>query len=167
MKRRKLIISTVIALIVCGAAVFLTCIRQDDNAKIRRVIFKFVRLAEKPDHASAAELAVKLRTLQTVFCDEVTLDIRHPAISEKYSPRSLEPLLVRYRKHFNHADASLSDLEINISGERADALFSVHLTGVTLRRHRVDEVRDVNCTLIRADGAWRIEKVSITNVLER
>ena len=167
MKHKKLMISILILLIAVCGLIFFMLTKPDENEKVRRVLVQFTRLADKPSTASAAELAVKLRTLQTVFCEQVMLDIRTPAISEIYTPRSLEPLLIRYRKHFSYTQSGMNDLEINISGNRADALFSLHLTGVTLKGYKVDEVRDINCVLVKSNDIWRIEKVTVTNILER
>ena len=45
-----------------------------DEAKIINTVSDMVSLASKPEAASPAELALKLRILQRVFADKVTID---------------------------------------------------------------------------------------------
>ena len=124
-------------------------------------------LAVKPETSGATELAVKLRTLHRVFADEVEIDIRAAKIADKYTPRSLEPLLVNFRKSFTRTDCSASDIEIKTDSRYAEAVFSCRFKGTPKQGAPFDEVRDVTCHLQKSEGVWKINRVVVNDILER
>jgi hypothetical protein len=95
-----------------------------------------VSLASKPEAASPAELALKLRILQRVFADKVTIDFGARRMSDVYTPRSLEPMLANFRKSFVSTTASMSDEELRIDKVRADIVFACRFRG-KLRNDRL------------------------------
>lgn len=138
-----------------------------DEAKIINTVSDMVSLASKPEAASPAELALKLRILQRVFADKVTIDFGARRMSDVYTPRSLEPMLANFRKSFVSTTASMSDEELRIDKVRADIVFACRFRGKPKSGIYVDEVRDVTCSLQKTDGVWKIDKVVINDILER
>ena len=167
MKAKNKIILLLLILFGCAIAAYFVFAGSGDEAKIRRTLEKMTQLAAKPQEPKPAELAMKLRILQTVFAEQVSIEFSAHRFAENYTPRSLEPMLVNFRKHFASSDSSMSDLEINLSGSRADAVFSCRFQAVNRKKERVDEVYDVHCQLVKREQTWYIERVSINEILER
>ena len=167
MKRKyKFIFFSAAVLILCAAAYWVLKGTSEEE-KVRKVLFQLTTLAEKPQGVRPTELAVKLKTLQTVFADSVSIDFGARKLSDTYTPRSLEPMLVSFRKHFVETTCSMSDVEITLQGDRANAVFACRFKGVPRQGNRVDEVRDVSCQLVKRDQKWYIENISINDILER
>ena len=160
-----LLILTVVAL--AGAALWVTFALQSEEHKVKLVLDKLVYLAERPASPGAAELAVKLGSIDDIFAGEVSLDFGRRVLSGTYSSRSIEPLLVQYRKVFARAAVEMDDLTVTVAGDTAEAVFSCRLTGKLHRGDLVEEVRDIECRLKKIEDKWRIIKLEINEVLER
>ena len=165
-KKSKFILFAVSSVLLITAAYFVWN-NNSDEEKIRRTLISLASLAEKPDAARPTELAAKLRIIQTVFTDNINLDFRDIRLSGNYSARSLEPMLVNFRKHFADSDCSAGNMDITVSSDRADAVFSCSFSGRTSKGELIKEVRDVNCRLVKIDKTWYIESISINDILER
>ena len=99
------------------------------------------------------------------------LVVATPAMAS--SLRSSEHLFQSYRWKegrpvFSRAHLDMDDLTVTISPEdTANAVFSCRLSGKLHGQDYIEEVRDIDCRLKKNDGVWRIEKLDITEVLER
>lgn len=164
-KLRFTLFSALALLLLTTAYYFLNS--NSDEEKIRKSLVSLASLAVKPSEASPAELAVKLRTIQTIFTGEIIIDFGARKLSGKYTPRSLEPMMVNFRKHFANSKCSAGNIEITVAGERADAVFSCSFKGTTIKGDVIDEVKDVNCRLVKYEKKWYIESISINDILER
>lgn len=165
-KKHKTIAAFIVLLLAAGAAYFIFKGTSEEE-KVRKTLVKLTTLADKPQNVSPTEFAVKLRTMQTIFAEQVVIDFGARRLSDVYSARSLEPLMINFRKHFITASCSLSDEEITVNGERANAVFACRFKGRPQQGNYVDEVRDVSCQLVKHDKTWYIEKISINDILER
>ncbi len=167
--KNKLLLLILTAVALAGAALWVTFALQSEEAKVKAVLEELIRLGERPENPGAAELAVKIASIDDIFADRVVIEFgRRGRISGTYSPRSIEPLLVQYRKVFARAELAMDDFTVTVSPEdTANAVFSCRLTGKLHRGDYIEEVRDVDCRLKKADGVWRIEKLDINEVLER
>lgn len=157
---------SILAILLLAAAYFFWN-SSGDEEKIRKSLVSLASLAAKPAEASPAELAVKIRILQTIFAEQIIIDFGSRKLSGNYSPRSLEPMMVNFRKHFTSSKCSAGNIEINIAGERADAVFSCTFKGTTNKGEVIEEVKDVNCRLVKHEQKWYIESISINDILER
>lgn len=167
MKKKYKILLLTAALLLLTFAAYRIFTGNSDEEKIRKTLHRLTTLAAKPQEPRPAELAAKLRTLQTIFAEQVTIDFGARKMSETYTPRSLEPLLVNFRKQFISSDCSMSDLETTVSGGHADTVFACRFQGTPRKGNAVDEVRDINCRLVKHDKTWYIESISINDILER
>ena len=165
-KKHKFLSAAIVLLLISGAAYWLLKGTSEEE-KVRKVLIALTTLAEKPQNVSPTEFAVKLRTLQTVFAEKVVIDFGARRMSDVHSARSLEPLLISFRKHFLYTSCSLSDEEITVDADRASTVFACRFKGKPQQGNYVDEVRDVSCQLVKRDRKWYIEKISINDILER
>ena len=168
MKNKLLIFITFAALIAAGGAFWAFRLSRSEEHKVKQVINQLVDLGKRPENPGPAELAIKITAIDNIFAEQVILDFGRRWNSGVFSNRSIEPLLVQYRKAFIHAELKMDDLTINIPDqETANALFSCRLTGKLHRGDYIEEVRDVECRLKKIEGSWRIDKLEVNEVLER
>ena len=167
--KNKLLLLILTAVALAGAALWVTFSLQSEETKVKQVLEKLILLGERPENPGAAELAVKLGSIDDIFADQVVIEFgRRSRISGTYTQRSIEPLLVQYRKVFSRAHLDMDDLTVTISPEdTANAVFSCRLSGKLQGQDYIEEVRDIDCRLKKTDGVWRIEKLDINEVLER
>ena len=166
--KKRVVVFLLAAAAVCICAFVAVFFLKSEEHKVKLVLDKLIYLGERPENPGAAELAVKLGSIDDIFAEQVSLDFGRRFLSGIYSSRSIEPLLVQYRKAFVRADLKMDDLTVTISPEdTANAIFSCRLTGKLHRGDQIEEVRDVECRLKKTEGKWRIEKLEINEVLER
>ena len=165
-KKHKRLFLLLLMLIVAAAGYRLFKAPTEEE-KIEKTLREMATLADKPEEISPAEFAVKLKTLQRVFAENVTIEFGAHRFSDIRSRRSLEPLLINFREHFAKAGCSISDIEINITNERASVVFACRFIGRPKQGAAVDEIRDVTCQLVKLENKWYIERVSINDILER
>ena len=167
--KNKLLLLILTAVALAGAALWVTFSLRSEEAKVKRIVAELVKLGERPASPGAAELAVKIASIDDIFADQVEISFgRRFGLSGVYTPRSIEPLLVQYRKVFIHAAMAADDLTVTIESEdTANAVFSCRLTGKLHRGDYIEEVRDVECRLKKLAGVWKIDRLNINEVLER
>jgi hypothetical protein len=165
--KKLLFILIIAALAAVSGALWMIFFFKSEEHKVKLVLDKLVYLAERPASPGAAELAVKLGSIDDIFAGEVSLDFGRRVLSGTYSSRSIEPLLVQYRKVFARAAVEMDDLTVTVAGDTAEAVFSCRLTGKLHRGDLIEEVRDVGCRLKKIEDKWRIVKLEINEVLER
>ena len=62
----------------------------------------------------------------------------------------------------------MRDLQIlEITPERATAVFTGFLEGDTTDGKGISEVRDLFCSLKLLDGSWKVERITVREVLEK
>ena len=103
-----------------------------------------------------------------MFAPVCRFDFKYEMFTGNLTPREITSNLARYRVFFRRSNVSMRDLHLlDITGDHAVAVFTGMLNGVTADGKKVEEVRDFFCKLVKIEGRWRIDELSVHEVLEK
>lgn len=164
---RRFWIAGVVIVLLGGLSLWYLC-RDSEELKITRTLRALCTLASKPEKESAALGAVKISKTDDVFAPSCRFEFKHEMFSGSYTPREITGQLTRYRAFVRWSEASMRDLQIlEITPERATAVFTGFLEGATTDGKGISEVRDLFCELVKVEGEWRIDELTVREILEK
>lgn len=162
------IVAAVILLVAGGYIYYLR--NMTDEAKIRDVLETLCDIGTKSGEGAAAT-ALKLKSLEKIFAPEVDINLDDRIFAGKVKQTELTGDVVRFRAIFDRVKIGMRDLEIKVEGpEQAEAVFTGSLDGVGKSGGgvgTVSEVRDIFCKLEKIDGDWKINSLSVQNILQK
>ena len=68
--KNKLLLLILTAVALAGAALWVTFSLRSEEAKVKRIVAELVKLGERPASPGAAELAVKIASIDDIFADQ-------------------------------------------------------------------------------------------------
>lgn len=168
--RKRLFAAALVLLAVLGAWQGLRYFRSDERL-IGKVLRECAEAAEFRSGEAPAGAMLKLaglndRTEETI---DVSLRIRGREFREKMERKELIARLTASRKYLSYLEIDLGDLDIAVSGERAEVEASAQLrcSGSGAEKWRDSALEDVHITLVKSGGRWRISSVAGREFMER
>jgi hypothetical protein len=159
----------VVPLLLIGAAVW-TGIRCSGSEETR-VIKQFDRLSERVSRDSEEtiiETARKAHSIASLFSSDCVVVTDEPALSGAYGREDMANRVSQVRSSFTRLRLRFHDLAVELDGPgSATAVVTGRVTGWTRYQERVDESREVVCTLKKTDGEWLFSRIEVVDVLER
>ncbi len=165
---RKKVVFFALFLLAAGAVWFFF-FRSSEEGKVRAVLREFAYVCSRTEGEKTSLGLWKVHSSKSLFAAECVLSVTGAdSFSGRYTPEALSSNLLRYRQMMATSEMSFSDMAPRIvSPERADVSFSARLRGVVRGGGAVDEVRDMECELVKEEGKWKIARLEARPVLER
>ena len=165
---KKFLLPVLIFLLASAGVIAFFCLRDSEEAKVRRVLYSFCRMASKKRGENAAAAALMISRTDRIFAAEFDVNIGQGMFNGKLNPTRMTSELARYRAIFEQVEVKAQDIEISFpQPDQAAVVFSGTLRGTTKKGKSISEARDVECTLIRQPRGWLISELVIREVLER
>lgn len=140
----------------------------DDRTLITRQLRKFSDNASKYSGEGTTQAIVKSKALEKIFAKSCRVELDIDFISGTFSPEEIAAKAISYRRFFDTAVISLNDIKVEtISTTRANATMTAALDGRSKEGKRVNEFRDLECTLEKPNDIWLISGISIKPILEK
>ncbi len=157
-----------LTLIIAAAAVYFCFFRDTPEEKVRRVLSELCESLSKPEGEKLAATLMKNKSLEKIFAEPVSVQIQQAMFNGEYTIAGLQASAARIHMMFSDLKISADDVTVELtSPESASVFFSGRLQGITKNRTKVDEVRDLLCTLKLIDDDWKISAVQIQEVLAK
>ncbi len=158
-----------IALLVLLTGIWLRArFSESEEKQVRR---RFDRLSEwvsKDSGETIVTAARKVRSIASIFAHDCSVVTEEPSLSGAWGREDIANRATQIRSSFTDFRLRFYDLDVAFVGrDSASALFTGRVTGWTRYQERVDESREVTCTLVRVDGEWVLTRIEVVAVLEK
>jgi hypothetical protein len=158
-----------IVVLVVAAGIWVTL--RSSETEERRISKQLDRLADwvsKDPEEPIFATARKIRRIASLFADDCKIVTEEPSLSGAHGSEDIADRVARVRSTFTDLRLRFYDLDIAMAGrDSANAMFTGRITGRTRYQGRVDESREVACTLVRTEGEWLFARIEVVPVLER
>ncbi len=142
--------------------------RTTPEAQVKKVLRELCESGTRADGEGAASGIVKCRGAMALFAADTELRFGTDFFSGHTNPEEIAANLNRFRMMFSQVAVGMKDVKIKFkSPEEATVDFIGTLRGVLKSGSRVDEIRELICTLKKQDGKWRINALRVREILER
>ncbi len=166
-RKRILISALLVFVLAAGGATAWHFLRAGEEGRIRRTLRELCSLATKGSGETAASGLRKIRQVESLFAPRCRFDFRHEMFSGELSDVEIASTLTRFRALFTSVSVKMRDLEISVAPpDEASAVFTGILEGRSKDGRSVSEVRDLFCSLKLLDGRWKVERITVREVLE-
>ena len=176
---KRILISAILVLVLAaGGAAAWYFLRDSDEVKIRggaaavaccrgRTLRDLCSLATKGSGEKAASGLLKIRQVESLFAPRCHFNFKHEMFSGELSDTEIASTLARFRALFSTVSVKMRGLEITVEPpDAASAVFTGILEGRMKDGRTVSEVRDLFCSLKRIDDRWKVDRITVREVLE-
>ena len=158
---------------LCASVLLLVAIvggiayQRSDRVQIRRRFNRLAVLAGRGPSDSMIAMAARSEQLSSLFADRTTLAVPITGLTGEYSRREIVQSAIRVKSLAESIQLDFHDLRIrDISGDNAYCTVTGRLRAV-ISGERINEVRELDCHLVREDGRWVFKSFSVAEVLQR
>lgn len=142
--------------------------RTSPEAQVRKVLRELCESGTKADGDGATSGIIKCRGAMALFAADTELRFGADFFSGHTNPEEIAANLNRFRMLFNQVTVGMKDVKIKFkSPDEATVDFIGTLRGTLKSGSRVDELRELICTLKKQDDKWRITALRVREILER
>lgn len=142
--------------------------RTSPEAQVKKVLRELCESGTKADGDGTTSGIVKCRGAMNLFAAETELRFGTDFFSGNTNPEEIAANLNRFRMLFSQVTIGMKDVKITFkSPEEATVDFIGTLHGTLKSGSRVDELRELICTLKKQDDKWRITALRVREILER
>ncbi len=142
--------------------------RLTPEAQVLRVVHELRDCATKGEGESGAGSLFKGQAGGKLFANEPELILPHGFFNGRSTPEEISANLIRFRSMFDQVRIGVKDAIVTmISPDEARVEFGGTLHGKLKTGARVDDVRELICTVKRIDDHWKITSLRVRDVLER
>lgn len=167
LNKRILISAILVFVLAAGGAAAWYFLRDSDEVKIRRTLRELCALATKGSGEKAASGLLKIRQVESLFAPRCQFNFKHEMFSGELSDVEIASTLTRFRALFTTVSVKMRGLEITVTPpDAASAVFTGILEGRMKDGRTVSEVRDLFCSLKLLDGRWKVDRITVREVLE-
>ena len=165
---KRILISAILVLVLAaGGAAAWYFLRDSDEVKIRRTLRELCSLATKGSGEKTASGLLKIRQVESLFAPRCHFNFKHEMFSGELSDTEIASTLARFRALFSTVSVKMRGLEITVEPpDSASAVFTGILEGRMKDGRTVSEVRDLFCSLKRIDDRWKVDRITVREVLE-
>lgn len=168
LNKRVLFSAILVFVLAAGGAAAWYFLRDSDEVKIRRTLRELCSLATKGSGEKAASGLLKIRQVESLFAPRCQFDFKHEMFSGELSDVEIASTLTRFRALFSTVSVKMRGLEIAVEPpDSASAIFTGILEGRMKDGRTISEVRDLFCSLKLLDGSWKVERITVREVLEK
>ncbi|MBN1671616.1 MAG: hypothetical protein JXR37_11310 [Kiritimatiellae bacterium] len=158
--------------VVCGAIVLLGLagwrLLQTDRRQVARQFDRLAQWVSKRAREQALGTALKLQGADTLFAEEVEVAVGERMLAGRYTVRELVGQAALARMSFVELAVEFHDLAVEFpSNGVAHVVCTVQVTGKLTNGERVDEPREIECTLEKTSGRWLFSAFRSVDVLRR
>lgn len=165
MKVRYLIIAL---LLVISGVVVLVYVLQSEEHKIKRRFTSLAKWASKEEGENNLTMVQKTRSIGSLCAKTCYIKAPGTTFSGTYSSQQISALAARARLPFTSLSLRFDDLHIEVTGQQgATVRVTAQLLGTQKRGERVDDTRELECRLHKAEGKWLFTHFALIEVLER
>ncbi len=165
---RRWLVGLVLVAIAVGGAGWYWFYRQSDEAAIHRLLEQLAYSASRAEKEKTSTGLWKVHSVGELFLPETELEFRTEMFSGKYSPEEIKSNLQRFRQVMRESTVRYRDLELTLTPpDQATVVFTGQLIGRTRDGRRVDEVRNLVCSLRKSEGKWKVARISVRDILEK
>ena len=164
---KRILISAILVLVLAAGGAAAWDFRDSDEVKIRRTLRDLCSLATKGSGEKAASGLLKIRQVESLFAPRCHFNFKHEMFSGELSDTEIASTLARFRALFSTVSVKMRGLEITVEPpDAASAVFTGILEGRMKDGRTVSEVRDLFCSLKRIDDRWKVDRITVREVLE-
>ncbi len=167
---KKVIVALVLLAAAGGGACWGWRAYNSDERRIARVLKECAEAAEFRDGESPAGALLKLRKLENRLEQEVMVTLRRGReINDRLPRKTIIAQLAASRRHLSHLNIDLQDMEIHVSGPnaRVEAAVYVEGGGKSAGIWNDSALNEVEFTLSRRDGEWRVAAVKAGDFMQK
>ena len=166
-KRVMLVVSAAVlaAVVLCGFVFF----RDNDETRIKAALNELCNIGAKGSGENPAFLALKANKADRVFAPECVFNFRLHMMDGAITPTEIGSRILRIQALFKWIKLDFSELEIEVQGDRAKVFFTGTLRGEMKNSGtKTEELREIEAIFLRQkDGAWKIARMDVKNILEK
>lgn len=141
--------------------------QRSDRVQIRRRFNRLADLAGRSPTESMIAMAARSEQLSNLFADRTTLAVPIRGLTGEYSRREIVQSAVSAKSQAESIQLDFHDMRIrDISGDNAHCTVTARLRAV-INGERINEVRELDCHLVREAGRWVFKSFSVAEVLQR
>ena len=170
MRRSVLVIVLAAAAVASAVCVYWCFFRDSDERRIRRTLEELCEIGSKSPGENAALGAIKANRADHVFAPVCRFDFARQVVDGVLTPTETGARILRLQGMFDRIALGFSELEIAVSGDKANVAFSGSFKGRLKYgdARDVDEIREIEAELARQkDGRWKFTRMSFRQVLEK
>ena len=141
---------------------------QSEKKRVRKQFERVAELVSRDHDETIFAAARKARSIASLSSDDCVVVAEEPSLSGMHGREDVAGRVTQIRSRFARLRLRLDDLEVEIDRpDSATAVVTGRVTGWTRYQERVDESREVHCTLTKTDGEWLFARIEVVDVLER
>ena len=164
-KLRYIITACAVMIIAVWVAVHL--VPSEEN-KVKKQFALLAELVSKGSDEKPLAMIEKTQRIRSLFADTCVLKVSINSLSGSYSPEEIAAYATRVRAYFVRLSLRFYDLDIGFpETDTAEVMLTAKLTGSLMDGARVNEIREVACTLTKAGTTWLFSNFEVVEVLTR
>ena len=165
----KKIISTILIIVIAGAAWYLFFRKQSDEELIQRQLNELTEACSKNPGETAVIAASRNARIANLVASSCSVTVNELMMDGSYSPMEFAGSISRSRAMFTSLLGSVEQVEINIdtSANKAVVDYSVRVRGTVKEGESFDEARDLRSEMVLEDNKWKFSTFEIRRILER
>jgi hypothetical protein len=102
------------------------------------------------------------------FAPQCTWDAQSYDLNGSFTPRDAARYYFAGRERFSSLSLKFYDVGVGFPEKyKADVTATARITGTTREGEKVSETHEVQCSLRKTDGTWRLTHVTVVQVLQR
>lgn len=158
-----------LALIAAALAWHFRSKRDNDEARIRQVLAEVVENITKRAGEGTTSNLINSKALPKYFTSPCEISLGGYIDNGYLDAEGITNHSMRIRTMFRTISPSIKDLYLEVApdGQTAVADFVASLRCVLNNGEHADGVRDLRCKFIKVDGHWKVNTVSIRDILEK
>jgi hypothetical protein len=165
MVRRRLALFSFIVMAGILAIVYLYPNEEKKIKKQFSLLAQWISVEQKENVFTIAE---KMKNMGDLFTDKVNLKIPDYQLFGEYSRSDIIGYTSRARLPFSQLTLQFHDMHISfLDSESAKVIVTGRITGRWLKEEGLDETRELEWVLKKAEKEWRFSGMEVTEVLKK
>jgi hypothetical protein len=164
-KAKHLVIVLLLAVVaILAARHFL----QGEEKRVRKSFRLLSKWVGKKPGENVITTASKIQSIGTLFAENFNFKGPINSLSGGYTRQEISSHAAWARSQFSRASLRFYDLDIVFPEEdRAKVTLTARLTGLTKGEEHIDETRELECLLKKAENKWLFTDCQVVEVLKR
>ena len=166
MVKKIVVLVIVVAVIVVGYFIFRS--PNEEQLIIDRLNLLSNSVSKKSGEG-AISMALKHQTISGLIDDQCTVFIKEAMLAGDFTPEEFAAQMTRSRTMFKSLDGQVDCCEVQLDADQVNATisFAIRINAELKSGRKIDEVRDLQAKVRKADGKWLFSGFEIRQVLEK
>jgi len=167
--RIGMFVKPLLLLLLLGAGwlVWDTYFNKTDKRMIQEQLYKFSSNASKYSGEGMAQGLLKCKALESIFDKNCHVNINLDMFTGSFAPEEISSKAMFLRNQVNSAVIGLHNANIEIDGDKAEAVLTASLDGESRSGKRFNEYRELIFFFKKDEGKWLVYKIDIHQILEK